>query len=92
MAAQKLFERLTIAGVELIHTYRGYHDDIEVYTAQVGDKTYSLYRKPNETAWRCDWTASYNCQPIDLEADPTDREAMLQAFAALVKSLQQAAH
>lgn len=92
MLSEKIYERVIVDGVEVFHTRRGTHDEIEVYTAQAGNKTYSLYCRPNETAWRCDWTSSYNCQPISLDAGPGDKEAMLKAFAALLKSRQHAAH
>ena len=92
MPDQKMGEAVTIEGVDLIHTYRGYDNDIEVYTAQAGNRTYSLYRKANETTWKCDWTTSYNCQPVDLSANPGDKEATLKAFVALLKSLQHSGH
>lgn len=92
MPTEKIYEPMTVDGVEVFHTYRGYNNDIEAYTSQVDNKTYSLYRKPNETRWYCDWTASYNCQPIELDADPTDKEAMLKAFAAMLKSVRKSAH
>ena len=88
VAQTKTLEALTVAGVALLHTYRGYNKDIETYTAQAGNKTYSLYRKNNESTWHCDWTASYNCQPIDLGVDASNKDAMLNAFASLLKSLQ----
>jgi hypothetical protein len=88
-SSAKAIESLTVEGVELFYTYRGYDNDIETYTAQAGNKTYSLYRKNNEGVWRCDWTSSYNCQPITLDADANDKEAMLKAFAAMLKSLHQ---
>ena len=88
MSTEKIYESVTVDGLQVFHTYRGYNNDIEVYTTQAGDKTYSLYRQPNQTTWQCDWTASYNCQPILLTADPGDKEAMLKAFAAMLRSLQ----
>ncbi len=89
MPTQKIYESVIIDDLEIFHTYRGYNNDIEVYTAQAGAKTYSLYRKPNRTTWHCDWTTSYNCQPLLLEAAPDDKEAMLKAFAAMLRSLQE---
>jgi len=92
MSTQKIYEPVLVDGVELFRTYRGYQNEIEVYTCQAGNRTYSLYHKPDEAGWRCDWTTSYNCQPIELGAQPTDKEAMLKAFAALLKSLSTSAH
>jgi len=87
MSREKIYEPVTIDGEEIFHTYRGYNTDIEVYTFQEHNRTYSLYLRPGEQAWKCDWTASYNCQPIELEADPTNKDAMLKAFVAYKKSL-----
>jgi len=92
MTTEKVSEKMTVEGLEIFHTYRGYNNEIEVYTQTVNDTTYSLYRKPDETAWHCDWSRSYNCQPISLEADPTDKEATLKAFVALLKSASKKGH
>ena len=92
MTAEKLNELIEVDGLTLQHTYRGYYDEVEVYTTQANNKVYSLYRRPDQATWQCDWTASYNCQPVDLKADASDIEAMLKAFAAHLKSLQSAGH
>ena len=85
-------ETVTIDGMTLYHTHRGYNQDIEAYTRTQDNITYSLYRKPNESIWRCDWSKSYNNQPIELAANPTDGEGMLKAFVALLKAAQVTAH
>ena len=92
MSSEKLNELVEVDGLSLRHTYRGYDGNIEVYTAQAGNKTYSLYRKPNETTWQCDWSASYNCQPVELDANASDKDAMLKALVAHLKSLEHAGH
>jgi hypothetical protein len=87
MSQQKIFESVVVDGVELYHTYRGYNNDIEVYGCTMSSRTFSLFRRPEENRWRCDWTTSYNNQPIDLPADPTNKEAMLKAFVAYLKKV-----
>ena len=87
MAIEKVLETVTVDGLDLYYTYRGYNNDIEVYTLTKDNVTYSLYQKPNESEWHCDWSKSYNCQLIDLEADATNKDAMLKAFVAMLKDL-----
>lgn len=92
MSAQKTAERVSIDGLELYHTFRGYDSDIEVYTITTDNITYSLYRKPNEQDWQCDWSKSYNCQPISLDADTTNKDEMLSAFVTMLKSASTSGH
>lgn len=92
MTAEKTVNYVTIDGLDLIHTYRGYNTDIEVYTYTTDNITYSLYRKPHETVWRCDWSKSYANQPIQLKADATDVDSMLKAFVAIIKSRSTESH
>lgn len=82
-------ERKTIDGVELIHTYRGHNLEIEVYYYQDGPRTYNLFKKKGDQKWRCDWVTSHNHQEIELEADPTDLNAMLKAFVDMLKTSKQ---
>ena len=92
MTAEKTVEYVNVDGLDIIHTYRGYNTDIEVYTYTTDNITYSLYRKPHETVWHCDWSKSYNNQPIPLHADATDVDAMLKAFVAVIKSRSASGH
>jgi len=78
-------ESKIIDGVEIHHTWRGHHKDIEVYTYQSGPKTYSLFKRKGEDQWRCDWAASYQIQKIELDANAGDEEAMLSAFVKMLK-------
>ena len=87
MSQAKLFESVVVDDFELYHTYRGYNGDIEVYGCQVGNRIFSLFRRPDENYWHCDWTTSYNNQPIELDADPTNKDAMLKAFVAYLKKV-----
>ena len=92
MAAEKTVEYVNIDGLDLIHTYRGYDTNIEVYTHTTDNITYSLYRKPSETIWRCDWSKSYNNKPISLSADATDLDSMLKAFVTMIRDRSSSAH
>jgi hypothetical protein len=87
MSQQKIFESLVVDGVELYHTYRGYNGDIEVYGYSLSNRTFSLFKRPGDNTWRADWTTSYDNQPIELEADATNKDAMLKAFAAYLKTV-----
>jgi hypothetical protein len=82
------YERITVNDVELIHTHRGYNDEIEVYYFQNGPRTYNLFKKKGDQGWRCDWVTSHSQTEVDLEADATDLDAMLRAFTAMLKSEQ----
>lgn len=84
-AKSVMYQLITVDGVELAHTFRGHYKDIEVYAYQAGPKTYSLFKKQGEAIWRCDWAASYQIQPIELQADPKNLQAMLTAFVQLLK-------
>jgi hypothetical protein len=80
------YERITVNDVELIHTQRGYNDEIEVYYFQDGPRTYNLFKKKGDQEWRCDWVTSHSHTQVNLEAEPTDLDAMLKAFTAMLKS------
>lgn len=82
-------DRKTVDGVELLHTYRGHNLEIEVYYCQDGPRTYNLFRKKGDQAWRCDWVTSHSHHEVELEANPTDLDAMLKAFVAMLKAPKQ---
>lgn len=78
------FEPIVVNGIELHHTFRGHNLEIEVYTYQDGPTTYSLYKRKDAGAWRCDAMNAHHWEDIHLDADPADLEAMLEAFAAVI--------
>ncbi len=82
----KVYEAVTVDGVEVIHTFRGYNDEVEVYTFQAENVTYNLYKKQGDSEWHCDWVTSYHIEKIELDADPRDAQAMLKAFVAMLKA------
>ncbi len=82
----KVYEAVPVDGVELVHTFRGYNDEVEVYTFQADSVTYNLYKKEGEPEWHADWVTSYHIEPIALDADPRNTQAMLKAFAAMLKA------
>ncbi len=81
----KLYEAVTVDGVDIAHTFRGHNDTVEVYCYQAGNVTYSLYKKAEGAPWHCDWVTSYYEETIDLPANADDAQAMLTAFAAMLK-------
>lgn len=83
-----LYESMLVDDVEIVHTFRGHRKQVEVYTCQSGPKTYSLFKRKGDTAWRCDCTASYNHFDIDLKAEASDEQAMLKAFASMLKDTE----
>jgi len=89
--AQK-YEAGMVNGVEVFHTFRGHHNEVEVYTRQVGHVTYSLYKPNGETAWQCDGTTSYHTEIINLEANPADEAAMLNAFTEMLRARRATAY
>jgi hypothetical protein len=84
--AMTTYERTTVNGIQLIHTYRGNDLEIEVYYHQDGPKTYNLFKRKEDREWRCDWVTSHSHHEVALDADPTDLSAMLQAFTAMIGS------
>lgn len=86
------YEPKIVNGVELYHTYRGREGEVEVYTRQDGPKTYSLFKKKDDQEWRCDEVTSHSHREITLDADPADLDAMLKAFADMLKSKGIPAH
>ncbi len=83
-----LYESTSVEGVDIVHTFRGHRKQVEVYTFQSGPKTYSLFKRKGDTVWRCDCTASYNHFDIDLKAEASDEQAMLKAFASMLKETE----
>ena len=85
---KKVYENIIVEELDVVHTFRGHRNQVEVYTYQAGPKTYSLYKKKGDSEWRCDVTASYSHQDIALAGDASDASAMLKAFVAKVKELE----
>ena len=85
---KKVYESIEIEDLEVVHTFRGHRNQVEVYVYQAGPKTYSLYKKKGDSQWQCDVTASYSHQDISLEGDASDELVMLKAFVAKLKELE----
>ncbi|MFQ5613300.1 MAG: hypothetical protein ACE5H9_14325 [Anaerolineae bacterium] len=81
-----MLEKEVVNGLELYHTFRGHQHEVEVYTFQDGPKTYNLFKKKGDSQWRCDWVTAHSWGEITLDAPPTDLQAMLHAFAEMLKS------
>jgi hypothetical protein len=80
------YEKKIINDVEVHHTFRGHEGEVEAYSVQIGPKTYSLYKLKGGRAWQCDWMTAHHWEDIQLDADPTDLEAMLDAFTQMLHS------
>lgn len=79
-------EKVIIDGVELLHTFRGYHDAVEVYAYQADNVTYSLYKTATDRHWHCDWVTSYHKEEIPLAGDTENADAMLHSFVSVLKN------
>lgn len=79
-------EHITVNGIKLIHTFRGHNLEVEAYSYQGGPRTYNLFKKKGDQAWRCDVVTSHSYEEISLDADAADLDAMLEAFTATLKA------